>query len=168
MPTPAQLSGDFSALLQGANPIQLYNPFTTRPDPANPGLFIRDPFPNNDISSVLNPGAVSLAQAVFPAPQPVVNGFNGYDLRSNLTPQNQYSFRVDHNFNPSNSVFFRYTSSDETRVGTGGIVGETATAKRSESNTYCPTTTSSTRQQSWMRNSDMWTSRITLATPMTI
>ena len=121
--------GDFSALLQGPNPIQLYNPFTTRPDPANPGSFIRDPFPNNDISSVLNPGAVSLAKAVFPAPQPVVNGFNGYDLRSNLTPQNQYSFRVDHNFNPSNSVFFRYTSSDQTRVGTGGIVGETATGE---------------------------------------
>src|SRR5712691_3592562 len=129
VPTPAELSGDFSALLQGSNPVQLYNPFTTRPDPANPGSFIRDPFPNNDISSVLNPGAVSLAQAVFPAPQPVVNGFNGYDLRSNLTPQNQYSFRVDHNFNPSNSVFFRYTSSDQTRVGTGGIVGETATGE---------------------------------------
>ncbi len=129
VPTPAQLSGDFSALLQGPNPIQLYNPFTTRPDPAHPGSFIRDPFPNNDISSVLNPGAVSLAQAVFPAPQPVVNGFNGYDLRSNLTPQNQYSFRVDHNFNPSNSLFFRYTSSKQTRVGTGGIVGETATGE---------------------------------------
>jgi len=129
VPTAAELTGDFSALLQGPNPIQLYNPLTTRPDPAHPGSFIRDPFPNNDISSVLNPGAVSLAKAVFPAPQPVVNGFNGYDLRSNLTPQNQYSFRVDHNFNPSNSVFFRYTSSDQTRVGTGGIVGETATGE---------------------------------------
>src|SRR5436190_2544971 len=129
VPTPAELAGDFSALLQGPNPVQLYNPFTTRPDPAHPGSFIRDPFPNNDISSVLNPGAVSFAQAVFPPPQPVVNGFNGYDLRSNLTPQNQYSFRLDHNFNPSNSVFFRYTSSDQTRIGTGGIVGETATGE---------------------------------------
>jgi hypothetical protein len=129
VPTAAELSGDFSALLQGPNPIQLYNPFTTRPDPANPGSFIRDPFPNNDISSVLNPGAVTLAKAVFPAPQPVVNGFNGYDLRSNLTPQNQYSFRVDQNFNSSNSLFFRYTSSDQPRAGTGGIVGETATGE---------------------------------------
>src|SRR5246500_5747242 len=101
VPTTAELAGDFSALLQGPNPIQLYNPFTTRPDPANPGSFIRDPFPNNDISSVLNPGAVTLAQAVFPAPKPVVNGFNGYDIRSNLTPQNQYSFRIDETFNTS-------------------------------------------------------------------
>src|SRR6202795_2613198 len=129
VPTPNELSGDFSALLQGPNPIQLYNPFTTRPDPANPGSFIRDPFPNNDISSALNPGAVSLAQAVFPAPLPVVNGFNGYDLRSSLTPQNEYSFRIDENFNPSNSLFFRYTSSHQTRVGSGGIVGETATGE---------------------------------------
>jgi Carboxypeptidase regulatory-like domain/TonB dependent receptor len=129
VPTAAELSGDFSALLQGPNPIQLFNPFTTRPDPANPGSFIRDPFPNNNISSVLNPGAVTLAKAVFPAPQPVINGFNGYDLSSNLTPQNQYSFRVDHNFNPSNSVFFRYSNSDQTRVGTGGIIGEIATGE---------------------------------------
>jgi hypothetical protein len=129
VPTPAELTGDFSALLQGPNPIQLFNPFTTRPDPANPGSFLRDPFPNNDISGVLNPGAVTLAKAVFPAPKPVVNGFNGYDLSSNLTPQNQYSFRVDHNFNPSNSVFFRYSNSDQTRVGTGGIVGEIATGE---------------------------------------
>ena len=129
VPTAAELSGDFSALLQGPNPIQLYNPFTTQPDPANPGSFMRNPFPNNDISSVLNSGAVSLAKAVFPAPQPVVNGFNGYDLRSSLTPQNEYSFRVDENFNPSNSLFFRYTSSDQNRIGSGGIVGETATGE---------------------------------------
>jgi hypothetical protein len=129
VPTAAELNGDFSALLQGPNPIQLYNPFTTRPDPANPGSFIRDPFPNNDISSVLNSGAVGLAKAVFPAPQPVVNGFNGYDLRSSLTPQTEYSFRIDENFNPSNSLFFRYTSSDQTRIGSGGIVGETATGE---------------------------------------
>jgi hypothetical protein len=127
VPTPAELTGDFSALLQGPNPIQLYNPFTTRPDPANPGSFIRDPFPNNNISSVLNAGAVSLATAMFPAPLPVVNGFNGYDLRSNLTPQNEYSFKIDENFNSSNTLFFRYTSSDQPRVGTNGIVGSTAT-----------------------------------------
>jgi len=126
VPTPAELAGDFSALLQGPNPIQLYNPFTTRPDPANPGSFIRDPFPNNNISSVLNPGAVSLAQTIFPAPLPVVNGFNGYDLRSNLTTQNEYSFRIDENINPSNTLFFRYTSADQPVVGTGGIVGLTS------------------------------------------
>src|SRR6266481_4934661 len=99
VPTGAELNGDFSALCQlgfdGAGVCldrdqathtlvidQLYNPFTTQPDPANPGQFMRSPFPNNDISNVLNPGAASLGKAVLPGPQPVVNGFNGYDLRS--------------------------------------------------------------------------------------
>jgi Carboxypeptidase regulatory-like domain/TonB dependent receptor len=131
VPTPAELSGDFSALCgsgfdsagvcldrdpQGNVIHQLYNPFTTSNN-------TRNPFPNNDISGVLNPGAVSLAQAIFPAPKPVINGFNGYDLRSVLTPQNQYSFRVDENFNASNSLFFRYSKVDQPMVGTGGIVG---------------------------------------------
>src|SRR6266704_4109689 len=76
VPTAAELNGDFSALCTSSFDSagvcldrdqtgtlvqhQLYNPFTTRPDPTLPGSFIRDPFPNNDISSVSNPGAVSL------------------------------------------------------------------------------------------------------------
>src|SRR6266496_6335668 len=87
VPTAAELNGDFSALCKsgfdGAGVCldrdqathtlvidQLYNPFTTQPDPANPGQFMRSPFPNNDISNVLNPGAASLAKAVLPGPQP--------------------------------------------------------------------------------------------------
>jgi len=131
VPTNAELSGDFSALCnsgfngagvcldrdaQGNVIHQLYNPFTLSGN-------TRNPFPNNNISSVLNPGAISLAKAIFPAPQPLINGFNGYDLRSVLTPQNQYSFRVDENFNPSNTLFFRYSKVDQPMTGTGGIVG---------------------------------------------
>jgi hypothetical protein len=131
VPTTAELSGDFSGLCQSGfngagvcldrdaqgNVIhQLYNPFTTSNN-------TRTPFPNNNISSVLNPGAISLAKAIFPAPLPVVNGFNGYDLRSVHTPQNQYSFRVDENFNASNTLFFRYSKVDQPMTGTGGIVG---------------------------------------------
>src|SRR5712691_5716955 len=32
----------------------------------------------------------------------------------------QYSWRIDEIFNPSNSVFFRYSSADQTQVGPGG------------------------------------------------
>ena len=130
VPTAAELTGDFSALCtsgfdsagvcldraQGNVIHQLYNPFTTSNN-------TRNPFPNNDISGVLNPGAVSLAKAIFPAPKPAINGFNGYDVRSVLTPQNQYSFRVDENFNASNTLFFRYSKVDQPMAGTGGIVG---------------------------------------------
>ena len=43
IPTAAELSGDFSSNPFGdINPI--FNPYTTRPDPNNPGDFIRSPF----------------------------------------------------------------------------------------------------------------------------
>lgn len=47
--TDAMRAGDFSYLLEGPNPQQLYDPLTTRPDPVNPGRYVRDPFPGNRI-----------------------------------------------------------------------------------------------------------------------
>ena len=53
------LQGDFSDLLRLPNPAQyqIYDPLTTRPDPANPSRMIRDPFPNNIIprDRIFNP-----------------------------------------------------------------------------------------------------------------
>jgi hypothetical protein len=46
VPTAQQLAGDESSW-----PTQIYNPLSTRPDPANPGRYIRDPFPGNQIPS---------------------------------------------------------------------------------------------------------------------
>ena len=43
VPTPAQLTGNFA----GQRPI--YDPLTTRVNPANASQFIRDPFPGNTI-----------------------------------------------------------------------------------------------------------------------
>ena len=50
VPTVAMRNGDFSQLLL-ADPVryQIYDPLTTRPDPARPGHFVRDPFPGNII-----------------------------------------------------------------------------------------------------------------------
>jgi hypothetical protein len=50
VPTEAMRNGDFSSLL-AIDPVryQIYDPLTTRPDPARPGHFIRDPFPGNII-----------------------------------------------------------------------------------------------------------------------
>jgi hypothetical protein len=56
LPTPAERRGDFS---QSA--VTIYDPLSTRPDPARPGRFIRDPFPNNQIpASRLNPVAQAM------------------------------------------------------------------------------------------------------------
>jgi hypothetical protein len=43
-PNARELSGDFSR-----SGVTIYDPLTTRPDPANPGRFIRTPFPGNVI-----------------------------------------------------------------------------------------------------------------------
>ncbi|MGQ9632841.1 MAG: carboxypeptidase regulatory-like domain-containing protein [Bryobacteraceae bacterium] len=50
VPTVDNKKGDFSDLLRvAANPsqYQLYDPYSTRPDPARPGHYIRDAIPNN-------------------------------------------------------------------------------------------------------------------------
>ncbi len=48
VPLPEWRRGAFSNLRNAAGqPIIIYDPLTTRPDPNNPGRFIRDPFPNN-------------------------------------------------------------------------------------------------------------------------
>ena len=69
-PTVAERTGDFSALTT-----QLYNPFTTRPDPANPGNYTRDPFPGNIIPpSLLNAGMVKYVNSVLPTAQHQLTG----------------------------------------------------------------------------------------------
>src|SRR5215510_5367063 len=50
MPLAEWRRGDFSNLKNSSGqPIIIYDPLTTRPDPANPSRFIRDPFPGNII-----------------------------------------------------------------------------------------------------------------------
>ena len=57
-PTDRELNGDFSQ-----SGITIYDPLTTRPDPANPGQFIRDPFPGNVIpANRISPVAAAMRQ----------------------------------------------------------------------------------------------------------
>src|SRR5580704_14693767 len=46
LPTAAQLGGDLTNFVDKNGVMRpIFNPFTTRPDPANPGFFLRDQFP---------------------------------------------------------------------------------------------------------------------------
>src|SRR5437660_3386035 len=108
VPTAAQLSGNLSDF-----PTQIYNPFTTRPDPNNPGQYIRDPFPGNQITSnLIDSGMVAWAKALFPAAGPYDPSTNSNALDTTPTHQfqNEYTIRIDENFNPKNSVWFRYSA----------------------------------------------------------
>jgi trimeric autotransporter adhesin len=58
LPTARELTGDFSQ-----SGVTIFDPLTTRPDPANPGRFIRDPFPGNAIpANRINPVAKAVSQ----------------------------------------------------------------------------------------------------------
>jgi hypothetical protein len=121
VPTAAQLAGDESSF-----PTQIYNPFSTRPDPANPGKFMRDPFPGNRIpSNLIDPRMVAFIRAVLPPAGPVLNstGDNAIDTTPNHQTQNEYNVRIDQNFGEKNTVFFRYSAINSLLTTAGGLPG---------------------------------------------
>ena len=102
---------------------QIYDPLTVRPDPARPGSFIRDPFPNNIIprdrfmnanGTYKNP-LFALYRDMMPAPNqnfiesgqiPNQNYYQG--ATPNLTGAKNFGIRLDYNLSANNRFFFRY------------------------------------------------------------
>lgn len=119
VPTASELSGDLSD-----QPHQIYNPFSTRPDPNHPGSYIRDPFPNNQIpSALIDQNMIAYAQ-LFPKPISTgVPGFNGLDTTPTTTNQYEGNGRVDEQFNPRNSAWFRYSRYNLPVQAAGGFKG---------------------------------------------
>jgi outer membrane receptor protein involved in Fe transport len=118
--TPAELNGDFSAFSE-----PIYNPFSTTPDPAKPGEFLRTPFANNQIPTTLfNPGTVTYGKALFPAPIVTgIPGINGVDTTPSITRQDTASLRFDHQFNTRNAIWIRYSGYTQPDSRSGGIPG---------------------------------------------
>ena len=140
-PTDAQLNGDFSAVQS-----QIYNPYSTQPDPANPGSFINVPFmcdssgnplptdvkgvqasgvPCNKIpSSLMNPSMLYYAKTLFPKPIFTgIPGFNGRNNAENIVTSNQMSVRLDQQWGAKNRLFFRYTGDWQPDTNPGTITG---------------------------------------------
>jgi len=139
-PTPAQLSGDFTNL-DGIT--QIYNPFSSTPDPSTASGFTLQPFmcdtsgkplsapgniqpagtPCNKIpSTMINAATVTFAKTFYPAPT-TVPGFpqwNGRDTTPSVTRQDQVSVRFDHQFGTKDRIFARWTSAWEPITGSGG------------------------------------------------
>jgi len=117
VPTLLERNGDFSQ-----SGITIYDPLTTRSDPANPGRFIRDPFPGNVIPaaggpgcgvtrSCLNPIGFAIANA-FPLPNTGAAGarFNNFINSPNLENEKFYNLvlRGDANIGEKERLFVRY------------------------------------------------------------
>lgn len=102
IPTRAEIAGDF----RGAATI--YDPLTTRPDPSNPGRFIREPFPNNTIpANRIHPASAFLA-GFFPATD-VGGPLNYVNNAMRRNDRDQYNVRLDHRISSGDQLFARFT-----------------------------------------------------------
>lgn len=92
LPSAAEAGGDFSD-----SGVVLYDPLTTRPDPNNPGQFIRDPFPGNIIpADRLDPAGSSLAAYLS------ARGAGDLSASANVVDAaDQLSLNLDHRFSDS-------------------------------------------------------------------
>lgn len=88
LPTADELNGDFSK-----SGITIYDPLTTRANPAKPGEFIRDPFPGNKIpANRINPVAKAVSQ-YFPKPS---SGHNLSSTAELIDRANQATAKLEH------------------------------------------------------------------------
>src|SRR3984885_11105683 len=119
VPTQKELTGDFSA----DGPI-VYNPFTTRSAPNNPGSYLRTPFAGNIIKpSLLSPAAVEWAK-LFPAPgSSTLAGYNSTNTTPEHTNQDSYQMRVDQVFNAHDVLFARISYYNQTQTGQPSLSG---------------------------------------------
>jgi Carboxypeptidase regulatory-like domain len=119
VPLPEWRTGDFSNLRNASGqPIIIYDPATTRPDPNNPGQFIRDPFSGNRIP-VERQSRVGRALAQY-WPLPNTTPSNQFTQASNYSlsgavpsDADRVDSRVDHVINNKWRMFVRYSLSDE-------------------------------------------------------
>jgi hypothetical protein len=109
VPTTDELAGNFSAW-----PVQIYDPASTRPDPLNPGQYIRDPFPGNIIpSDRIDTMMVNTMKSLYDAPNIPIesydNGFNNViNNRPGVNNANSIQARIDYQVTPKAHLFFRY------------------------------------------------------------
>lgn len=121
VPTSAQLSGNESSW-----PTQIYNPFSTTPDLAHPGQFIRQPFGGNQIPpGLIDSRMVAWAQFVFPTAGPVIDsrGDNALDTTPVTQTENQWDIRVDESLGSKDSIWFRYSKISDNKTTSGGLPG---------------------------------------------
>lgn len=140
VPTVAQKNGDFSALLGISpkpitstytcptnsaklttapyNPYQIWNPYSTRVDPACPALMLRNPVPGNIITNI-DPVAKNIL-SYFPDPNTAgdPNGANNFaSAAANVDYYWNVATRIDYNLSDRQKLFGHYIISDRNQPG---------------------------------------------------
>jgi outer membrane receptor protein involved in Fe transport len=113
VPTAPQRQGDFSqTLASNGKLIQVFNPFSTRANPA--GGYMRDPFPGNVVpTSMINPVSANV-EKYYPLSNTtgtaVTNANNYYQTGSATNNIDNWDLRVDHNLTDTQKFFARYSN----------------------------------------------------------
>ena len=109
VPTAATRTGDFSNYRdRNGNLIPIYDPLTTRVDPAT-GRVVRDQFANNIIPQErINLVGQNIA-SIYPLPNNGTSNFDNYISTPNREiTDNAFSGRVDHRLSDSDTFFVRF------------------------------------------------------------
>jgi Carboxypeptidase regulatory-like domain/TonB dependent receptor len=117
VPTLEQRNGDFSKTVNAdGQPIRIYNPLTTRPDPDRPGEFIRDVISCNGVENVICPDQIDPVArtllAYIPLPNRPGNSrgfFNFFNSPNTRTDEyDQFAVRIDHNLSDIHKLSGRW------------------------------------------------------------
>ena len=138
--TDAMRGGDFSSVL-GTTPIgiddlgrpeyanEIYDPYSTTPDPKDASKIIRNPYLNNTIPTAqLNSASLAILNKYYPSPNLNVaaGALPNYAFNGNTsTKADQVGIRIDHQFNQNNTVFFRFNRSNNNVTSPEGFPGYT-------------------------------------------
>ncbi len=131
VPTEQERAGDFTQTFNGAGQlIVVYDPVTTRPDPARPGQYIRDSFPGNKLPVArLDPVARRIIE-YYPLPRlpghPLTHANNFMSNAVRTVDKDEFSARLDHNVT-SNYRLFGRVSRNLTNLQQPNYFGNVAT-----------------------------------------
>ncbi len=114
VPTDLERQGDFSQTTTASGAlVAIYDPYSTQPDPANPGSYLRTQFPGNKIPAGRISAVAQTISQYFPKPNTTGtgNGTANNFFGTSKTPTDSLTLgvRVDHYITPTRRLAGRYT-----------------------------------------------------------
>jgi hypothetical protein len=125
--TPAEQSGDFSALLNQAKPIQLYNPCQAGTGVSGSpcvAATVRTPFPGNQIPiSMISPVAAALfASPLYPRAINSALTNNAINLKGNAYNSDQGDVKIDYRLSNKDQISGRFTRAEQVDPSTNSVL----------------------------------------------
>ena len=120
VPTVLERGGDFTQTVDGSNQhIIIYDPFTTRANPARPGRYMRDAFDGNRIPSTRFDPIALKALAYYPLPNRNTRTENFVQNNTRRDDTSKIFFRFDHAIGTRHRIFVSHGRQDNERFSSG-------------------------------------------------